>query len=285
MKVNKNAVLIVVGVILAAIAVFAVYGLVTRHGIPNEPAQQADISAPAAGQGESESEYLASAVNYEKTADLLKAREAYQKLIEKYPGSNNISRNQESLENLNIAILFSPIPTADSFFYEVQKGDTLTRIAKSFNTTVDLISRSNNLKDPGLKAGRKLKITKAKFSMIIDKSQNILTLKSDQDILKTYRASTGKNSCTPTGTFAVTNKIIDPPWYPSAGGVIPANDPKNVLGSRWIGISKQGYGIHGTIDPESIGKGVTEGCVRLKNSDVEELYSIVPAGAEVIIVD
>jgi len=283
--VNKNAVLIAAGVILAAIAVFAVYGIVTRSGIQSEPVQQAEVSAPAASQGESESEYLASAANYEKGGDLVKAREAYQKLIEKYPGSGNIAKNQESLENLNIAILFSPIPTADSFIYEVQKGDTLTRIAKKFNTTIELILRSNNLKDPGLKIGRKLKITKAKFNIIIDKSQNILTLKNGQDIVKTYRVSTGKNSCTPVGTFTVTNKIIDPPWYPSTGGMIPAKDPKNVLGSRWIGISKQGYGIHGTTDPESIGKSVTEGCVRLKNSDVEELYSIVPPGTEVVIVD
>lgn len=277
--------LIVAGVVLVAIAVFAVYGLVAHKGMSQEPAEQTESKAPASNPGESESEYMSSAASYEKAGDLVKAKEAYQKLIEKYPGSNNVSKAQESLDNLNIAILFSAIPTADSFFYEVQKGDTLTKLAKKFNTTTELISRSNDLKDTGLKIGRKLKITKAKFNIVVDKSQNILTLKSEQDILKTYRVSTGKNSCTPVGTFTVTNKIIDPPWYPSTGGMIPAKDPKNVLGSRWIGISKQGYGIHGTTDPESIGKSVTEGCVRLKNSDVEELYTIVPVGTEVVIVD
>ena len=169
--------------------------------------------------------------------------------------------------------------------YEVQKGDTLNRIAKKFNTTAELILKSNGLKDANIKVGKKLKVTKSKFSIVVDKSQNILTLKTDQDIIKTYRVSTGKNSCTPVGTFTVTTKIIDPPWYPSTGGMIPSGDPKNVLGSRWIGLSKKSYGIHGTIEPESIGQSVTEGCVRMKNAEVEELYTIVPIGTEVVITD
>ena len=81
------------------------------------------------------------------------------------------------------------------------------------------------------------------------------------------------------------NKIVNPPWYKEPGVVIAAGDPKNVLGSRWIGISKPSYGIHGTVQPESIGQSVTEGCVRMKNSDVEELYAIVPEGTQVVIVD
>ena len=136
-----------------------------------------------------------------------------------------------------------------------------------------------------LKYGRKLKITKLRFSIAIDKSQNILTLKADGKIFKTYRASTGKDSSTPTGNFKIITRIIDPPWYPASGKIIPPGDPKNVLGSRWLGISKPSYGIHGTIDPQSIGKSVTEGCVRMTNREVEEIYSIVPMGTEVVIVD
>lgn len=221
----------------------------------------------------------------EAQGDLLKAKEAYQAVIEKFPNSGNIAKTQSALENINIKILFSPVPTEDSFLYEVAKGDSLAKIARKFNTTVELISKSNGLKDAAIRTGKRLKITKAKFSVIVDKSQNILTLKSNGEILKTYAVSTGKNSSTPTGNFTVTNKVVNPPWYPPSGGVIPASDSKNVLGSRWIGISKPGYGIHGTTSPETIGKSVTEGCVRLKNSDVEELYSIIPGGTEVIIVD
>ena len=284
---NKNVIVVVLIVLMSAAAIFLIHGIITHAKAPQPEIQvtgpKADAVSPV--PGESEQDYFTAAADCEKKGGLLKAKEAYQKIIEKYPASNNISKTQEALDNLNIKILFSPAMTSDSFTYEVQKGDTLTKIAKKFNTTTELILKANGLKDANVKIGRKLKISKAKFSIIIDKSQNILTLKSDQEILKTYKVSTGKNSCTPVGTFKVTNKLIDPPWYPSTGGMIPAKDPKNVLGSRWIGLSKQGYGIHGTIDPESIGKSVTEGCVRMKNSEVEELYSIIPIGTEVVILD
>lgn len=217
--------------------------------------------------------------------DLLKAKAAYQKIIEKSQSSETLQKAQDGLEAVNIQMLFSRVLTADSELYEVQKGDTLTRIAKKFNTTPDLIAKANGLKDNTIRTGARLKVTRAKYGIVVDKSQNILTLKSNGEIVKTYRVSTGKNSSTPVGTFNITNKIIDPPWYPASGGMIPSGDPKNVLGSRWLGISKPGYGIHGTTQPESIGKSITDGCVRLKNPDVEELYSIVPEGTEVVIVD
>jgi len=219
------------------------------------------------------------------SGDLVKARDVYQRIVEKFPASGKVAKAQGSLEDLNVKILFSGIPTGDSRIYAVQKGDTLNRIAKKFGTTPDLISKSNNLKNSFIKIGEKLKVYTAGFSIVVDKSQNILTLKSGQEIIKTYRVSTGKNSCTPVGTFKVINKIIDPPWYKEPGVMIPAGDPKNVLGSRWLGISKPSYGIHGTIQPETIGQSVTEGCVRMRNEEVEELYILVPEGTEVIITE
>jgi lipoprotein-anchoring transpeptidase ErfK/SrfK len=66
---------------------------------------------------------------------------------------------------------------------------------------------------------------------------------------------------------------------------VPADSPKNILGSRWLGLSEKSYGIHGTTEPQSIGRQVTSGCVRMRNSDVEELYQIVPEGTEVVIID
>lgn len=284
---NKNILIIGLIVLMSIIAAFLVYGIVTHSNAPKAEVKAIEVkaSAPQVKTSESESGMLTAAADYEKQGDLLKARESYQKAMEKFPGSNNVSKTQEALDNLNVKILYSPLATPDSFIYEVQKGDTLNKIAKKFNTTAELISKANSLKDANLQIGKKLKVTKIKFSIVVDKSQNILTLKADQDIFKTYRVSTGKNSCTPVGTFTITNKIIDPPWYPSAGGMIPAKDPKNVLGSRWLGISKKSYGIHGTIEPESIGQSVTEGCVRMRNAEVEELYSIVPIGTEVVIVD
>ena len=227
---------------------------------------------------------LALASIYENRQALIKAKELYQKAVENFPDSKDIAKTQEALDNINIKILFSPVVTEGSFAYEVQKGDSLSKIAKKFNTTMEIVAKANDLKGANIQAGKTLKITKTKFSIVVDKSQNILTLKGDGNILKTYLVSTGENFSTPTGTFKIVNKIVDPPWYTS-NAVIPPGSPENILGSRWLGISMKGYGIHGTTDPKSIGKQVTAGCVRMRNSDVEELYTIVPEGIEVVIVD
>lgn len=276
---NKRVSIIGMGIVLAAVLIIVSYRAITRLA-----GQTAALKVTQEAVS-TESAYLKLASIYEKRQDLVMAKETYRKIIEKFPASGNILKVQESLDNINMKMLFSPDITADSFIYEVQKGDSLTKIARSFGTTVELIMKSNGLKNGILRTGKSLKISRIKFSMVVDKSQNILTLKADDELFKTYRVATGKNNCTPVGTFKVTNKIIDPPWYPPSGKVIPAGDPKNVLGSRWLGISKQGYGIHGTIDFSSIGKSVTEGCIRMRNADVEELYAIIPEGTEVVIVD
>jgi len=214
----------------------------------------------------------------------MKAKEAYQKLIRDYPQGKNVQASENMIWDLNIKTLFSPAPTPDSKVYEVQPQDTLGKIAKNSGTTVELIMKANNLKSDIIRPGMKLKVSTAKFSILVDKSQNTLTLKSNDEIFKVYQVATGLDNSTPVGTFKIINKIIDPPWY-KAGAVVPPGSPKNILGTRWLGWSIPGYGIHGTTEPESIGKQVTAGCVRMVNKDVEELYIIIPIGTEVTVAD
>lgn len=279
----KNKVLLIIGLVLAVLVMLFV---ISRIVIMNQSkALQTADAVKVTNASKEEMALFNTASKYEQSGDLLSARETYRKVMEKFPGSVNTEKAQAALENMNIAIMASPIPTPDSISYEVQTGDTLAKIAKKFSTTQDLIMRSNNLKNAGIvPLGRKLKIHNEKMSIVVDKSMNILTLKSADKIVKTYRVATGVNNCTPVGTFKVINKIVNPPWY-TTGGVIPPDNPKNILGSRWLGLSAQGYGIHGTTEPQSIGSQATSGCVRMKNAEVEELYSLVPEGSEVVIVD
>lgn len=215
---------------------------------------------------------------------LLKAKQVYIDIIRHYPGSDAISQIQEKLWDLNIEILFSGIITKYSTIYVVEPGDTLSKISKKFKTTVDLIMKSNDLRNTTIRPNDRLKVVTANFSIMIDKSQNILTLKVDDEVLKIYTVSTGKDNCTPTGEFKIDSKLKDPVWY-KTGAIVPAESPENILGSRWIGLSVKGYGIHGTVDESTIGKNITDGCVRMRNKEVEELFTIVPEGTEVIIVD
>lgn len=196
----------------------------------------------------------------------------------------NAAALTSSLETEAFRALFSKAPDAQSTVYTVKSGDNFTLIAKKHGVTIDLIKKVNGLESDRLVPDMKLKIPTQRFSLVVDKSQNTLLLKGDEEILKTYVVSTGTNNSTPVGVFKITDKIINPTWY-KAGAVVPPGAAENELGARWLGISQKGYGIHGTIRPEQLGQQATAGCVRMSNSEVEELYAIVPSGTEVTILD
>ena len=88
---------------------------------------------------------------------------------------------------------------------------------------------------------------------------------------------------TPTGTFHIARRSVDPTWTdPQTGRRIPAGDPANELGTRWMGFEEiPSIGIHGTIHPETIGQDASSGCIGLLTEDVEQLYDLLPQGTEV----
>lgn len=221
---------------------------------------------------------------FETKGNLLNAKLLYQKLVTDFPESPLVADWQKKAEEINIKLLFSSAITPKSILYQIKPGDTINKIARQHQTTAELIMKSNNISDSLIIPGRKIKIWNAPFNILVDKSQNILLLKSDEEIIKTYIVSTGKNNCTPVGSFKIINKLTNPTWF-KAGAVVPAQSPENVLGTRWMGFDLAGYGIHGTTEPKELGKQVTQGCVRLSNPDAEELYSIVPVGTEVTIIE
>ena len=234
---------------------------------------------------ETEVPLLAEAVESEKRSDFTGLKSVYQKLINDFSGNKDVGAWQKKLDETNIRIILSSqaVPGL-SQEYIIQPLDNLTKISKQFNTTVDLIKKINNLASDKINPGKKLKIWTGKFSVLADKSQNILMLKCNDEIIKTYNVSTGLNNSTPVGTFKITTKLVNPVWYKS-GAVVPPDSPENILGTRWMGFDLEGYGIHGTTSPESIGTQATAGCVRMLNNEVEELYTFLPQGTEVTIVD
>jgi lipoprotein-anchoring transpeptidase ErfK/SrfK len=229
---------------------------------------------------------LAQAAKYEAQGDKLKAKEAYDQIISNYPDYDKIEEVQNKLGTLNMDLIFSPAKMPQTIFYEIVPGDSLGKLAKKYNTTPQLIRRANGLKSDVIRTGEKLRIWSMPFTLLINKSQNVLFLKSGEEVFKIYHVSTGKNNITPTGTFKIATKIEKPVWFKNGGPPIPSESPENELGSRWMGFDTDPhYGIHGTLHPNTIGQQVTDGCVRLKNEDVEELFDIVPVGTEVVILN
>ncbi len=218
--------------------------------------------------------------------DKLALKEAYSQIITQHPDYEKVEEIQNKLGSLNIDLIFSKQQTPQTVTHEVQVGDSLGKLAKQYGTTKELISRKNNLKSDVIRVGQKLVIWKAPFSIFVDKSQNVLLLSSEGEVVKTYQCSTGKDNSTPVGTFTIANKIPKPVWFKTGAAPIPSESPDNELGSRWMGFGEDPhYGIHGTIKPNEIGSQATAGCVRLTNNEVEELFDIVPAGTKVTIQD
>ncbi|MDP3722342.1 MAG: L,D-transpeptidase family protein [Candidatus Omnitrophota bacterium] len=221
---------------------------------------------------------------YEAQQQLMEARAMYQLLLERFPESGLVAATQIHLGSANTALLFSPILTEWDAVYEVKPGDTLGAIASHHRTTVELLRKANGLKGDLIRPQQKLKLPTGRFSVVVDKSQNQLLLTADNRFFKNYSVATGKDNSTPVGTFKIINKLANPVWY-KENAVVPPDSPENILGARWMGIDKPGYGIHGSVDPDAMGQQVTAGCVRMANQDVEELFDIVPLGTEVTIVE
>jgi lipoprotein-anchoring transpeptidase ErfK/SrfK len=265
--------------IIIAVAVVVVLG--TLFLLPKKRSVQ---TAGGGSSSRTAKELYNQAASFKKDHQLVDAKKIYQQIVTEYPTINNVEQIQGELEGVNLDIIFSGADPAKTVVHEIKEGDSLVKIAKKYNTTIDLIKRMNNLKSDTINLGQKLKVWTGQFNIYVDKSQNILILRDGNELVKVYHVSTGVNNSTPVGKYKITNKLVDPVWF-SKGAVVPPDSPANVLGSRWMGFDLPGYGIHGTTDPEKIGQQVTAGCVRMRNPEVEELYTFVTVGTEVTIVD
>jgi lipoprotein-anchoring transpeptidase ErfK/SrfK len=116
--------------------------------------------------------------------------------------------------------------------------------------------------------------------VIVSIADRKLAVVDNGEVLRTFPVAVGAQaSPSPTGEFAIVSRVTDPTYY-HAGVVIPAGG-NNPLGPRWVGLSKPGYGIHGTNVPGSIGKAVSHGCIRLRNRDIVQLFAMVQVGDRV----
>lgn len=123
--------------------------------------------------------------------------------------------------------------------------------------------------------------TRAKTAIVINVPAFRLELYAGEQFVRAYPIAVGSMvTQTVLGQASIISRVVDPTWYPEGRPPVPPG-PDNPVGTRWLGLSVEGFGIHGTNAPDSIGKPVSSGCIRLKNADVEELYDLVRIGTPV----
>ena len=239
-------------------------------------------------------------------AELLAARDIYNAaLLSGKLSQDEIRTAKTELAAINDIIVFSPKAFPDDPFggkFTVPPGGALARIAKRFDITPELLALINEITDPKrLQAGKSIKILKGPIHAVVDKSDFTMDLffnapgGPDSVYITTLLVGLGKDDSTPTGKWLVEpqKKLPNPTYYSTRGeGVIDKDDPKNPLGEYWIGltgidgkaIGKQSYGIHGTIEPDSIGTMASMGCIRLRDADIARVYEMLVEGKSTVLV-
>jgi len=176
--------------------------------------------------------------------------------------------------------------------YTVKSGDTLGRIAARFKVTEEMLATINRLPNRNfIREGRRLKVLRGPFHATVCKSDHTLHAFLQDVYVGSFRVALGANGGTPTGRWKVINRQPNPGWTdPRTGREWHPDDPANPIGEFWIGlegvegqaVGAFGYGIHGTIEPETIGQDVSLGCVRLAPDDIAAVYRMLVPGESLV---
>jgi LysM repeat protein len=221
---------------------------------------------------------------------------------------------REALTRVNQDLVFSNHVTAGDPLveqYVVQYGDVLSRIVPKYQVPFMAVQLVNGLSGDRIRAEQRLKMIRGPFHIVVHKADFRLDLflndPTGQPIyIRSFTIGLGEGDSTPVGSWIVAGKTPKPSWTnpradqpEGAGGSGPAadhahprkrwygpDDPENPLGGFWIGLrgtdpqtmNLDGYGIHGTNEPQSVGKQMSMGCIRLLPDDISLLYKLLSTG-------
>jgi lipoprotein-anchoring transpeptidase ErfK/SrfK len=189
----------------------------------------------------------------------------------------SLQREQEQLEHTKLVNVPSALSQAGSIGTADWRNNA--DVAKQRASGVALDPGSGpELPGPAATPG----VAASRRRIVISIADRKLAVMEDGHLLKTYVIAVGTRSApSPDGEFVIINHAKDPTYRHGDKEIPPGKD--NPLGSRWMGLSLKGYGIHGTNVQSSVGKASSHGCFRMRRRDVEELYTLVQVGDAVTV--
>ena len=257
-----------------------------------EPPKAAEPPAAAAASADEPAEFVQLMTQAEaqyKNGMLVAARElVYRALTQQGVAeySKPWFRATDLLNKVNGTLMNTAAPSPEKKRYIIKHGDSLSRIARTLKTTVQALQRLNELSRTSsvIHPGDPLYYIEGLWSIKVSKSQYTLSLYLNDKLYRVYKVGVGRQDRTPVGVFEILNKSREPSWAPPGRDPLPYGHPDNIIGTRWMGLKPientdpyiRGYGIHGTVDPDSVGTPSSAGCVRLRNEQVEELFDFIP---------
>jgi hypothetical protein len=172
--------------------------------------------------------------------------------------------------------------------YKVQSGDSYDRICRSFRKQglhcyIGWLADFNHKRNYNLRAEETLLVPESKLKLKAWRGARLAVLEADGVPIRLYEVSMGRDGePTPLGDFTIETCLKDPVWYRPNGPAVPAGNPENPLGKRWLGFAEdKQYGFHGTNSEDTIGSYESGGCVRMHNADVIELFELIGPGVPV----
>jgi len=198
---------------------------------------------------------------------------------------------QDRLDALNKEVLFAGREVPGVVFKGVVKaGDTLDRLMKKdwkgrVRAGYGVVLWMNRIAGPDRLRVGNLWIPEEPISILVRKHDHQLWVLLGEVPVRVHAVGLGMNGRTPEGAFEIEELMSRPDYYPPGGRRVPFGQKGNPLGTRWLGFrdtaDAQGFGIHGTDEPRSIGKDESQGCVRMRNEEVEQIFTWVTVGTRV----
>jgi lipoprotein-anchoring transpeptidase ErfK/SrfK len=198
---------------------------------------------------------------------------------------------KSAIDALNREVLFARREVPGVVFrWTVKPGDTLDGLMRGawkgrVHAGYGAVLWLNSVPSPDRLRAGSISVPEEPVRILVRKSTHELWLLLGEVPVRTWPVGLGLGGRTPEGEFEIGTLQPRPDYWPPQGKRIPFGQKGNPLGTRWMGFrdtpEAQGFGIHGTDEPDTIGKDLSQGCVRLRNSDVEQLFTWITVGTRV----